>query len=115
MSLYLSIGEYFFLENFVFVTFGVWETGAQAILHTELYKKPCQHESTTPGPCVELSNDLDAAPSTKSHMSNERQTKQEASISCNMPSGTMMILTVTFSIFFTDVSKIIDMHDICCT
>uniref|UniRef100_A0ACD5XHY0 Uncharacterized protein n=1 Tax=Avena sativa TaxID=4498 RepID=A0ACD5XHY0_AVESA len=67
-------------------------SGAQAILHTELYKKPCQPEFTTPGPCVELSNNLDAFPSCKSHMSNERQTNQEASTSCDMPSGAPLIL-----------------------
>ncbi|CAM0871958.1 unnamed protein product [Alopecurus aequalis] len=61
--------------------------GAQAILHTELYKKPYQPES-----CVELSNDLDAVPSTKRHMRNERQTIQEASISRNVPAGARLIL-----------------------
>uniref|UniRef100_A0ACD5X0Z1 Uncharacterized protein n=1 Tax=Avena sativa TaxID=4498 RepID=A0ACD5X0Z1_AVESA len=67
-------------------------SGAQAILHTELYNKPYQPESITPGPCVELSNNLDAFPSYKSHMSNDRQTNQEVSTSCGMPSGAPLIL-----------------------
>ncbi|XP_047083831.1 uncharacterized protein LOC124694955 [Lolium rigidum] len=67
-------------------------TGAQAMVHTELYNKPYQPESTTAGPCVELSNDLDAVPSTKCHIRNERQTNQEGSNSCDMPSGASLIL-----------------------
>ena len=55
--------------------------------------------STTQAPCAELSNDLEAVPSTKSLTRNERQTNQEASISCNMSSGTVRILTVTVSMF----------------
>ena len=97
------------------MTFVVWETGAQAIIHTEVCKKPYQLESTTQGPFDKLSNDFDAAPSTKSHMRNERQTNQEASVSCNMPSGTVTLLTVICSIRFIDVYKIIGMHGIFCT
>jgi hypothetical protein len=71
------------------------------MVHTELYNKPYQPESTTAGPCVELSNDLDAVPSTKCHIRNEQQTNQEGSNSCDMPSGTVTILTVIFFLFFS--------------
>jgi hypothetical protein len=47
-------------------------------------------QSTTQEPCVEMSRDFEDAPSTKR---TERQTNLEASISCNMSSGTVRILT----------------------
>jgi hypothetical protein len=104
--------EYFF-QKIRSCDICVWETGAQAILDTELHKKPYQPESKTPGPFVDLSNDFDDVPSTKSHMWNERQANQETPTSCDVPSSMVMILTVIFSIFFIDISKIIGMHDIC--
>jgi hypothetical protein len=76
----------------------------------ELHKKPYQPESKTTGPCVDLSNEWDDVPSTNSHMRNERQTDQETSSSSDMPSSTVIILTVIFSILFIDAPKIIRMH-----
>lgn len=49
-------------------------------------------QSTAPAQCVELSTDFEAVPSSKSHISNEKQTNQEASINCNTSSGTPVIL-----------------------
>jgi hypothetical protein len=54
---------------------------------------------TTQATCVEQSNDFEAAPSTKGHIRDEPQTNKEAYITCNMSSGTVRILMVTFLCF----------------
>jgi hypothetical protein len=95
------------------MTFDIWETGAPAISRTELYKKPDQSKYTTEAPRVELSNGFEAVPSTKINTRNQRQTNQEASVRCNMSSGTVRIPVVFSSMFLIYVSKINNMHDLC--
>uniref|UniRef100_J3LLD4 AIPP2-like SPOC-like domain-containing protein n=1 Tax=Oryza brachyantha TaxID=4533 RepID=J3LLD4_ORYBR len=62
-------------------------------LQSEAIIPPTQSpQSTSHARCVELSEDFEAVPSTKSHISTEKQTNQETPITCNVSSDTPVIL-----------------------
>uniref|UniRef100_A0A0E0KAH2 AIPP2-like SPOC-like domain-containing protein n=1 Tax=Oryza punctata TaxID=4537 RepID=A0A0E0KAH2_ORYPU len=62
-------------------------------LQSETIIPPTQSpQSTSHARCVQLPDDFEAVPSTKSHIITEKQTNQEAPINCNVSSGTPVIL-----------------------